>query len=783
MQGIVTLGIARAVVGLDNHAMRHFIALFLSCWLAAALPAQAQVWEMPPLDKAINYQPKQPLQVFTADGVEIAQFGAERRQFVPIAQIPKLLQDAVIAVEDGRFREHGGIDPMGMARAAVAMLTGGRKQGASTITQQVARNMFLSHRFTAERKAKEIMIALELEKKLSKDRILELYMNEIYLGERAYGFAAAAQTYFGKPMDKLSIAETALLAGVPQNPVYANPVVNLDRALKRQRIVLERMRVTGVINDTQHAAAREEKIVLRSTPVQEVHAEHVAEMARRVVVERFGEAAYARGIRVVTTLRAADQQAAWTALRKGVMAFDRKGPWRGVEDLEELPAKAEGEVLEAAAAQALKDHRDDPMLRAAIVVSASAREVRVQLHSGQQVAITGDALRWVSAGLSPKAKTPLKIERGAVVRVVATGEGAAQKWSFAQWPQADAALAALDPTSGRVRALVGGFDFSRQPFNHVTQAWRQPGSALKPLLYSAALETGVMPETLVDDEPVVMEQPGAKTWAPKNSDGRFDGPLTLRAALAKSKNMVSIRALQHVGLQPARDWLARFGLETQRHPANLTMALGTGSVTPLQMAQAYAVFANGGWRVNPVVVERITDAKGVVLFQAPPPGPFDETQRALPERNVFLMRSMMNDVTRVGTAARAQRELKRNDLFGKTGTTDDAVDAWFAGFQPSLVTAVWLGYDEPKSLGDRESGGGLALPIWIDFMGAALKGVPVAPAPVPPADVLFAGDDWRYVEWAQAGWVRRIGVEGVDFAVPSPPAPSSAPEAPASAPQ
>jgi penicillin-binding protein 1A len=744
------------------------VVLAASLALPAA-PVSAQVFDLPPLDKALNYQPKQPLQIFTADGVEIAQFGTERRQFVPIAQIPKLLQDAVIAVEDTRFREHGGIDPVGMARAAVAMLTGGRRQGASTITQQVARNMFLTHRFTAERKAKEIMIALELEKKLSKDRILELYMNEIALGERAYGFAAASQTYFGKPMDKLSVAEVAMLAGVPQNPWFANPVVNMERAVKRQRIVLERMRVTGVITDAQYAAAREEKIALRPSTVTPVHAEHVAEMARRVVVERFGEAAYARGIKVTTSLRAAEQQAAWTALRKGVLAYDRKGPWRGVEDMEELPANSEGDALSQAAALALKDHRDDETLRVAIVLAATPKEVQLQLNDGQRVTIGGDALRWVSAALGPKAKAPVKLSRGAVVRVVASGEGAQRKWAFSQWPQVEAALAALDPTTGRVRALVGGFDFTRQPFNHATQAWRQPGSAIKPLLYSAALEAGVMPETLIDDEPILIETPGTKLWAPQNSDGKFDGPMTLRTALAKSKNMVSVRALQHVGVAPARDWLGRFGLDTPKHPANLTLALGTGSVTPLQMAQAYAVFANGGYRVSPVVIERITDAKGAVLFQAPPPVALDESQRALPERNVFLMRSMMNDAARFGTAARAQRELKRGDLFGKTGTTDEAVDAWFAGFHPSVVAAVWLGHGEPKSLGDRESGGGLALPIWIDYMAAALKGVPQAAPPVPPADVIFAGDDWRYSEWTHAGWVQRIGLSGVERAAPLPP--------------
>jgi penicillin-binding protein 1A len=761
--------------------MRLLLATFVIAVLPIG-PATAQVWQIPPLDKAINYQPKQPLQVFTSDGVELAQYGTERRQFVPISQTPKLLQDAVIAVEDARFREHNGIDPVGMARAAMAMLTGGRKQGASTITQQVARNMFLTQRFTAERKAREIMIALELEKKLSKDRILELYLNEIYLGERVYGFAAAAQTYFGKPMNKLTIAETAMLAGLPQNPAYANPVVNMDRAIKRQRVVLERMRITGVITDAQHAAAREDKIVLRGPAAMPVHGEHVAEMARRVVVERFGEAAYERGIRVFTSLRAADQQAAWAALRKGVLAYDRKGPWRGVEEVEDLPDTTDAQTLEAAAALALKDHRDDAMLRAAIVLHVAAKEVTLQLISGEQITISGDALRWVSAGLSPKAKPPFKLQRGAVVRVLASGEGASRKWAFAQWPQVEAALASLDPVTGRVRALVGGFDFNRQPFNHATQAWRQPGSAIKPLLYSAALEAGVMPETVIDDEPIVIDNPGARTWQPQNSDGKFDGPMTLRMALAKSKNMVSIRALQHVGVAPARDWLIRFGLDAPRQPANLTLALGTGSVTPLQMAQAYGVFANGGWRVNPVVVERIIDAKGTVLFQAPPPAPLDEAQRVVSERNVFLMRSMMNDVTRIGTAARAQRELKRNDLFGKTGTTDDAVDAWFAGFHPTLVTAVWLGHGEPKSLGERESGGGLALPIWIDYMGAALKGVAVAQPPIPPSDVLFAGDDWRYVEWLNAGWVRRIGGAGVERAAPLPPPAMPEPTSPEAAP-
>ncbi len=731
-----------------------FFALVL--WTSA----HAGVLDVPDLDRALNYKPKQPLTVLTADGVEIAAFGAERRQFVPIARMPKRMQDAVIAVEDARFREHGGIDPKGMARAAVALLTGGMRQGASTITQQVARVFFLEQKFTPERKTQEILIALELEKRLSKDKILELYMNEIFLGNRAYGFAAASITYFGKPLEKLSIAETAMLAGLPQNPHYANPITNFARAAKRQHIVLERMRVTGVISDEQHRAALAEKLVIKSGHPNVLHAGHVAEMARLAVVERFGEAAYTRGLKVTTSLVAADQRSAWAAVRRGVIAHDRKGAWRGVEDVEALPA-GDGAELEAAAARALKDHRDDEMLRVAIVLAATPKELRAQLASGERITLAGDGLRWAQAGLSPRAKTPLKLERGAVVRVIETPAPQGSRvqgnrsWQIAQWPQAEAAFVALDPASGRVRALVGAFDFARQPFNHATQAWRQPGSAIKPLLYSAALERGVMPDSVIEDAPFT----AANGWSPANSDGQFLGALTLRQALAKSRNAVSVRVLQHSGVAASRDWLQRFGLDAAKQPDNLTLALGTGSVTPLQMAQAYGVIANGGWRINPVVIERITDAQGQVVFEAPKPASPGEDTRAIPARNAWLTASLLNEVTRSGTAARAQAALKRSDIYGKTGTTNDAVDAWFAGFQPSLVAVAWMGHDEPKSLGDRESGGGLALPIWIDFMSAALKGVPQATLP-PPEGLLRHGDDWLYDEWAVQGHVQRIDADG-----------------------
>ena len=745
--------------------------------------------QLPSLAPVTTYQPRQPLQVFTADGVEIAQFGSERRQFVAIDQIPLLMQQAVLAVEDARFYQHRGIDLKGLARAVAAQLTGGLRQGASTITQQVARTFFLSQRFTPERKIKEALLALEIERQLSKPQILELYMNQIYLGARSYGFAAAADAYFGKPLAALSLAEAAMLAGLPQNPSFANPLVNLERATQRQRIVLARMVATGAITPQQQAAARAEVLTLRSPGSQVLHAEHVAEMARRLVVERFGTDAYSQGLRVTTTLRAADQQAAWSAVRKGVLAYDARQAWRGPEGFEALPADHPGNDsndLEATAALALKDYRDDEDLRVAIVLQAGPKEVLAQLASGERVTVRGDGLRVAQPGLAARAPPDLVLRRGAVLRVAqlrgrgaaAAGAGAGgaataatttspainpaatpATWAVVQWPEVQAGLVALDPVSGQVRALVGGFDFTRQPFNHVTQAQRQPGSSFKPFLYSAALELGVMPATLVNDAPYTSPD----GWQPQNSDGEFDGPITLRQALTRSKNLASIRVLQQVGLNDARAWAERFGFAPATLPANLALALGAGSTTPMQLAQAYGVLANGGWPVSPVVIQRITDAKGAVVFEASAAPALVEAQRVVPARNVFITNSLLNDVTRYGTAARAQGQLGRADLYGKTGTTNDAVDAWFAGFQAGptggLVAVVWLGHDAPQSLGSRESGGGLALPVWIDFMAQALKGVPVAPPPEPPDGVLRLDDDWVYSEWADGSFVAGLGLD------------------------
>jgi penicillin-binding protein 1A len=704
--------------------------------------------QLPDTSSLSNYQPKQPLRVLTADGVEVAGFGTERRVYKPIDQIPQLMKDSLLAVEDSRFYEHGGLDPIGVARAIVANLTGGRTQGASTITQQVARTFFLSRSRTLERKIKEALLAFKIESQLSKDQILELYMNQIYLGSRAYGFEAAAQAYFGKPLTALSAAESAMLAGLPQNPHFANPIQNFERARARQLLVLGRMRAQDVITDAQFQAAKAEKLVVRKRNEVDVHAEHVAEMVRQQVYAQFGEMSYTTGLNVTTTLRSAEQQAAYKALRRTLVEHSLRQVWRGPEGQETLATDLKDD--DPAVAQALADYDDDEDLRIAIVTRASTKSVTVVLGTGEVVTIEGTGLRPAQSGLAESAAAKLRVRRGAVVRVVQQ----AKAWSLVQWPEAEGALVAMDPLNGDIRALVGGFDFHRNQFNHVTQGWRQPGSSYKPFIYSGAIESGMQPESLVNDAP--MENVG--DWAPENDDGSTDGPITLRRALARSKNLVSIRLMQLLSPQGAREWVSRFGFDPERQPDNLTQALGSGSTNPLQMAGAYSVLANGGYRMNPVLIQKIARASGEVVFEAKPQV-LDETLRTVSARNTFMVSSLLQEVTRSGTAAKAQAALKRPDLYGKTGTTNDVVDAWFAGYQPGVVAVVWVGYDTPRSLGTRASGSALALPAWIDYMSVALNGVPVQEMQ-PPEGVVRVGDDWRYAEWAEGGFIDSLGVDG-----------------------
>lgn len=723
---------------------------------------------LPDIAELTDYRPKQPLRVFTADGVLIGEYGAERRNYQPIDQIPKRMQDALLAVEDTAFYEHEGVSYTGIMRAALKNLTSGRTQGGSTITQQLARTFYLTKKKYYTRKFVEILLALKIESKLTKAQILEVYMNQIYLGQRAYGFEAAANIYFGKSLAELSPAETAMLAGLPQNPAYANPIVNFDRAKRRQLIVLERMHDTGVIDDAQLKAARVEKLHIRTAQDARLHGEFAAEMARQVVFAQYGDESYTRGLNVYTTLISTEQAAAYKALRHSLLEYERRKPYRGPEGHAELPPTGEGDdaaAQDAAIAQALADHPDNDDVRAAVVTAVKTGKdagkdgtrVLATLQSGEDVTIVGDGLRGAQPALSDKAKESLRIRRGAIIRVQrgnptkAAPDGA---WAIVQTPEAEGALVALAPETGRVHALVGGFDFARNQFNHATQAWRQPGSSFKPFVYSAALEKGVSPSTLVNDGPIQLGD-----WAPKNYDGTFDGPMTVRTALARSKNMVTIRLLELVGPTRAREWASRFGFDLDKQPDNMTLSLGSGAVTPLQMATAYAVIANGGHRLAPVVIARVTDAKGAVLFEAPS-AKLDDDNRVIPERNAFVTASLLQEVTRSGTAARAQGQLKRPDLYGKTGTTNDAFDAWFAGFQPGLAAVVWIGYDQPKSLGDRETGGGLALPVWIDYMSVALKGKPVRE--IAPVDGLIRwNDDWSFEEYAGEAGVRTLGLDPI----------------------
>jgi penicillin-binding protein 1A len=692
---------------------------------------------LPSLEALTDYQPKIPMRVYTVEGALIGEFGEERRSVVSIKEVPEQLKHAILAAEDERFYQHTGIDYLGVARAAYANLTqGGRRQGASTITMQVARNFFLSSEKTLTRKLYEALLAFKIENNLEKDQILELYVNQIYLGQRAYGFAAAAQIYFGKSLDKLSLGEAAVLAGLPKAPSAYNPVANPQRARQRQQYVLRRMRELGHITEQEQADAAKAPLHVRreADNFAGIHGEYLAEMVRQSVYDQYPDEAYTKGFRVYTTIRQVDQEAAYDAVRRGLLNYDRSQGYRGPEAFAELAAGATEDDYD----EALAEHSDVDDLRAALVLAASAKEIQAVLRNGELVSVSGEGLRFAARALEEKAAPQKRVRRGAVIRLQKDEK---KNWQVAQLPEAEAAFVSLDPGNGAIRALVGGFDFNRSKFNHITQAWRQPGSSFKPFIYSAALEKGFTPATVIADEPIVIEAEvtGSQRWEPKNYDGKFEGPLRMRTALAKSKNMVSIRILQSIDPKYAQDYVTRFGFEADKHPPYLTMALGAGSVTPLQMARAYAVFANGGFLIQPHFIQKIVDDRGNQLGTANPPRAGDEALRVIDARNAFTMDSMLQDVTRYGTAASASK-LGRHDLAGKTGTTNDFVDGWFCGYQPELVGIAWVGFDQPKTLGKNQTGGRIALPIWIDYMGKTLKGVPEAQRSVPEGVVSARAD-------------------------------------------
>ena len=727
-------------------------ALVLAALVAIALAVAYP--NLPAISSLTDYRPKLPMRIYSSDGVLLGEFGEERRSFLPISQTPKVMQDAVLAIEDARFYTHGGVDYLGMLRAGLAQFNEARSQGASTITMQVARNFYLTTEKTFTRKIYEVLLTWKIESQLTKDQILEAYMNQIYLGQRAHGFAAASEIYFGKPLKDVSIAEAAMLAGLPKAPSAYNPIVNPKRATTRQQHIIERMEANGFISADQAAAARTETLRYRAPANVAVHAEHVAETARQLVFAQYGEESYTRGINVHVSVNSNEQMVAYRALRRGLMDYEQRQVYRGPEAYVDLPG--DPAALDARIAEALAEHPDNDDLRAAVVLEASPRKVVAVLQDGDEITVTGEGLRPVTSGLGDKAAPQKQIRRGAVVRAIQNAKGI---WSLTQVPEVEGAFVALDPVSGAIRALVGGFDFGKSKFNHATQAWRQPGSSFKPFIYSAALERGFTPATVVNDAALFFDAgtTGSQPWEPKNYDGTFEGPMPLKRALAKSKNMVSIRILQSIGAPYAQEWITRFGFDADKHPAYLTMALGAGSVTPMQMASAFGVFANGGYLIAPRLIVRLTDAKGRALQEAAPHVP-DDSMRTIDARNAFVMSSLLQEVTRSGTAARAQATLKRNDIAGKTGTTNDSLDAWFAGWGPGVVAVVWIGYDTPRKLGDRETGGGLALPVWIEYMAQTLKGVPIKEA-TPPDGVLNIAGDWIFEEYAHGAGVGSVGLE------------------------
>jgi penicillin-binding protein 1A len=734
-------GVGVAFAGLAS------IIIVVGVALAVAYP------NLPDVSDLSDYRPKLPLRVYSSEGLLIGEFGEERRNLTPIAEIPRVMKDAVLAIEDARFYSHSGIDYRGLMRAGLANLGRAKSQGASTITMQVARNVYLSSEKTFTRKLYEVLLTFKLEHLLTKDQILEIYMNQIFLGNRAYGFAAAADTYFGKPMKDLTIAEAAMLAGLPKAPSAFNPIVNPNRARARQLYIIERMQENGFISAGEAEMAKKQELKIRTgVDNTRIHAEYIAETVRQLVYAQYGDEAYTRGLNVFTTVKAAQQEAAYKALRKGIMDYERRQIYRGPEEFVDLPSDAKG--AEDAIDDALAEHPDNGDVMSAVVLEAGPKKIVAVRLNSERVEITGEGLRPAQSGLSPKAPPKIKIRPGAVIRVAKTPKNT---WEITQLPEVEGAFVALDPRDGAIQALVGGFDFNKNKFNHVTQAWRQPGSSFKPFIYSAALEKGFTASTVVNDAPLFFDAgvTGGQPWEPKNYDGKFEGPMPLHTALAKSKNMVSIRVLQAVGTQNAQDWITRFGFDAERHPPYLTMALGAGAVTPMQMATAYSVFANGGYRINPWLITKITDQRGKALVESQPPLP-NESVRAVDARNAFIMSRLLQEITRAGTAARAQRDLKRVDLYGKTGTTNDSIDTWFAGYQPTVTAVVWMGYDTPRSLGDRETGGGLSLPVWISFMETALKGVSVM-EPAAPEGVLNVGGEWYYEEYARGGGIANVG--------------------------
>ena len=697
--------------------------------------------KLPSLDAVQNYQPKMPLTIYSSDGKVIGVYGEERRAFTKIGDFPDVLKNAVLAAEDKRFYEHWGVDVVGVGRAIMGNITAGSVQsGASTITQQVAKNFYLTNERTLTRKFNEALLAYKIEQSLTKDQILELYFNQIYLGQRAYGFTAAAQVYFNKPVKQLTLAEASILAGLPKAPSAFNPIVNPERARLRQEYILNNMLELGMITAAQHKAALAEELHFERY-VQKIdqNSLYVAEMVRQELYDKYGEDAYTQGFRVYTTVSTESQKVATNALRKVLRGFDRGSSYRGAEHYLDLDKIEDEDAQTEAIGEYLFGLYTVDGMQPAVVVSASkARGIVAQLANGDKVKLSPDAMGAARSALLNAKLEDAQIRKGAVIRLYKPAEGS---WRIVQEPALQGAIVALDTRTGAVKALVGGYDFHSKNFNRATQAQRQPGSSFKPFVYSAALAKGMTAATVVNDAPISVPGAGAggKAWTPKNSDGRYSGPISLRAALTASKNMVSIRLLMANGVSYTKQYVQRFGFSDADVPANLSMALGSGAATPMQMAEGYAVFANGGYKVSAYVIDKIYDGQGRLRAQMQPLVAGENAPQIIDPRNAYVMYNMMRDVVKLGTAKGANA-LGRSDIAGKTGTTNDNKDAWFVGFNPDVVAAVFIGYDKPRSMGRSAFGGTIALPVWVDYMRYALKDIPSKGMKVPSGMVVRGGE-------------------------------------------
>ncbi len=755
-----------------SRLVRFFLKLtILGAGLAACAAlligmAFALAWpNLPDLNAMTDYRPRVPLRIFTADKVLLGEFGEERRNVMRFNEIPDVMKSAVLSAEDDRFYQHGGIDWFGVVRAGLTNLISMQKtQGASTITMQVARNFYLSSEKTYSRKFYELLLTFKIEASLSKDQILELYLNQIYLGNRAYGFAAASRTYLGKQLADITPADAALLAGIPKAPSRFNPIANKARAVVRQRYVLGRMHSLGYLTEAEYKAALAQPVVIKSsegTPAggYAVHGEYAAELARQLMISVYPDNVYSRGLNVYTTIQSKDQEWAYQSLREGVLDYTRRAPYPGPEAQTNMPAGIENDPakLDEFLDGVFEKHPDRTEMLIGVVLSVKPDEVRVARSATDIITIKDKkAIGVIARALNPKAPNDLRIQRGSVVYLHKNPE----YWEILNMPTVQSAFVAMTPQDGALRAMVGGFDFYSGNFNRVTQAWRQPGSSFKPFIYAASLEKGLTPGTLISDQPfeLTAEQTGSKPWSPKNYGGQYEQSLTMREAIAKSKNMVSIRILQAIGAGYAQDYVSRFGFDKARHPAYLPMALGAGAVTPMQLATGYSVFANGGYRITPFLIDRVTDANGQVIMQSKPVVAGDSAARAIDARTAYVMDDLLRGVATYGTAARARQVLKRNDVSGKTGTTNDSVDAWFAGYTPQLVGIAWLGYDQPKSLGSRETGGGAALPVWLGYMQNALKAFPEEKRGPMPDGLISEGTNFYFSEFPPGQAVTKLGL-------------------------